>query len=713
MRLNHPVRYLISLTLLVCTVSCFSPAISLTEQLPPDTAQVPLDSTFQVEDSVATVTTDSLLRNMLQDDEFLDTSLIVRMEKAALILETAQTYLDLGEIQTAGWTLILARAMIATIDSSALDDSTAEFYQDILTDIENFFDDYVARTPELPAEASPEAVIAGYEWAEGDTIPTLDDILFIPSSEVDTTDLAEALRTVVPLPQVPLVRNRRVDGAIRYFQTGARKVYARWLKRAEYTVPMMTRILREEGIPDEVVYISMIESGFNLSAYSYAHAAGPWQFIKSTGKIFGLKTNRWYDERRDPVKATRAACRYLRKLYMQFGDWHLAFAAYNCGEGLIDKRLRQAGVDDFWKLKRLPKQTLGYVPTYVAATIIAKNPTEYGFEPVSYRLPDPVDSVWVTEAVDLRLAASLVGSDYQTLKSLNPWCLKWCTPPDESLWLILPDSTAEKFTTGYAALPDDQKKISYTIHTVKRGETLAKIAKKYGTTTQEILAIKDNQWISNPKSLPIGKDIFLPVSLERYQAGDPIEQIIQDAPSEREDVVYSVRKGDNLTEIARKFGTTVSAIKANNKLYGKNPRIMPGQRLVIKTRKGSAASAGLTADEATPSKPTITSHKVSRGETPASIAAKYGMTAKELMAKNGIRDARKLKAGMRLKVTKNGDDDDDDDEAAPTVHIVKRGDTVGKIAAKYRVKQSELIRVNGLRANAVIKPGDRLKIPGR
>ncbi len=693
----------------IITALCLRAGSGRAQIVPPDTAEISADTVTINSDTLQSsdpVINDLLLRSLVFEEELLDTSVNSRLEIAGRLLETARYYLDSDQFATAGYSFALARMIVTMVSVETLNDSTAEFYHDLAEDIEHFYDDYVASSPVLPADSPPEAIIAGIKEAEGDTLPTLDEIIQIQRGEIDTTALAEAISSITPLPGVELKKNRQVENAIKFFQGKGRKVFTRWLKRAEYNVPFMTKILREEGMPDELVYIAMIESGFNYSAYSYAHAAGPWQFIQSTGRIFDLKINWWYDERRDPEKATRAACRYFRKLYLQFGDWNLAMASYNCGEGNVDRQIRRTGTKDFWKMSRLPSQTRNYVPTYIAAAIMAQNPTEYGFERVAYRTPDPVDSVWVTEAVDLKLAASLVGSDYQTLKSLNPWCLRWSTPPDESLWLMLPDGTADTFKIGYAAIPEDKKRISKSIHVVKRGETLGVIAKKYGTTVSEILAVKENRIRKNSK-LTVGQEIILPVAPSHYKESASEYKVAAETGSLGKEVTYKVRRGDNISAIAKKFGTTVSAIKTNNRLYKSN-RIYAGQKLVIHAGKSSTATY---ADEGEPAPESPAYHVVKKGELLSTIASKYHVSTKDLIRINGIEDPDRLLVGMKLKLS-GAEETSLASAPSNAVHVVKRGDTIGKIARRYGKTESEIMRSNGLGKKSVILPGQKLKIPG-
>ncbi len=227
---------------------------------------------------------------------------------------------------------------------------------------------------------------------------------------------------------IPLIINHRVELAMKYFQTKGRPVFTRWLERSGKYENMVKSILREHDLPEDLVYLAMIESGFNPNAYSYARASGMWQFIYATGKYYGLRSDWWFDERRDPLLATEAAARHLKDLYERFDDWYLAMAGYNCNPRKIERRISQYNTRDFWKLKRLPRQTRNYIPTYIAATIMAKNPKKYGFY-IEKQKPVVYDTVMISEAVDLNVVAKCVDTTFAAIKELNPAVKKWCTPP--------------------------------------------------------------------------------------------------------------------------------------------------------------------------------------------------------------------------------------------------------------------------------------------
>ena len=281
-------------------------------------------------------------------------------------------------------------------------------------------------------------------------------------------DLDSLLADTVSLEKIPLATNRKVERAIKYFTTGrGRKTFRRWLTRAGRYEEMVKNILRREDAPQDLFFLAMIESGLNPRARSYARAVGMWQFIYATGKAYGLTSSWWYDDRKDPVKATHAAARHLLDLYERFGDWYLAIAGYNFNPRKIEKRIEKYNVEEFWDLPRLPRQTRNYVPTYLAALTIGNDPQKYGFE-ITPEAPIEFDTVTVTDCVDLNVVANITSSTFRELKDLNPAILRWCTPPDKDTWLLnLPPGTRETFVAKYAEIPKEKKMswvhpVSYT-----------------------------------------------------------------------------------------------------------------------------------------------------------------------------------------------------------------------------------------------------------
>jgi membrane-bound lytic murein transglycosylase D len=274
------------------------------------------------------------------------------------------------------------------------------------------------------------------------------------------------------------------------YQTSLRGYMQRALERGSRYLPRMARILREEGVPTELAYLPIVESGFSVQAVSHAGAVGPWQFVRGTGQRYGLRIDGYVDERRDPVKATRAAARYLRDLYERFGDWHLALAGYNTGEGNIE-RIETKGCDDYWEMSDrgfLPNETSEFVPRFLAAIEVAKSPAEYGFEVE----PEPLqhfDTVNVMRTISLKAVAELCGSDESTLRDLNPALNRGVVPP-EGYRIRLPKGTRDQFVVALAAYhepPPPPRPQAARLHTVRKGETVAGIARRYGVSAKAVL----------------------------------------------------------------------------------------------------------------------------------------------------------------------------------------------------------------------------------
>ena len=274
---------------------------------------------------------------------------------------------------------------------------------------------------------------------------------------------------------------------------------------------MIEKILKEEGVPLDLIYLCQAESAFEPRALSRAAAKGMWQFISSRGKEYGLRQTWWIDERSDPEKSTRAAARHLKDLYQEFGDWYLAMAAYNSGPLRVQRALEKTGADNFWTLaekKALPKETINYIPNILALTIIGKNPEKYGFN-VASASPVETERVAVDKATDLRVIADAIDLPVEELRTLNAHVLRWTTPPDDpDFQLILPKGYANRFNEQIASLPES-KRILYREHVVQKGETLSAIARKYGTSSAQL--IEANNLGKNPV-LKAGRSLVIPMS---------------------------------------------------------------------------------------------------------------------------------------------------------------------------------------------------------
>ncbi|MBI4041517.1 MAG: transglycosylase SLT domain-containing protein [Deltaproteobacteria bacterium] len=337
------------------------------------------------------------------------------------------------------------------------------------------------------------------------------------SPEVSLPETMAFSEREYPSFDIPIVVNQEVDNFIRYFQKQHRKHFVRWLSRSSRYIPVMKEILSEHGLPTDLVYLAMIESGFNHQAQSWAHAVGPWQFIRGTAKRYGLKTNWWIDERRDPIKSTVAAAQYLRDLYDMFDSWFLAAAGYNAGENKIKRAIQRHKTQDFWEMTRyryLKRETKQYIPKLIATVLIAKNPEKYGFIDVEYKDPWAFDLVVVNRPVDLRKAASALDVSFEDLKYLNPELQRWCTPPDvEEYTLRIPEGKKETFLTHYDAIVPKEKTI-FHVHKITSGDTLYRIARKYGTNIDPIMELNK---IKSARLLRPGNYLIIPVAAQRLR----------------------------------------------------------------------------------------------------------------------------------------------------------------------------------------------------
>ncbi len=286
---------------------------------------------------------------------------------------------------------------------------------------------------------------------------------------------------------VTIEHNQRVHSALYTIMTRRHKTLARFLNSTYYYLPFMQNLFAANGLPTDLCFLPILESGYNPYAYSYAHASGLWQFIPSTGRDYGLRINYWVDERRDLYKATNAAIAYFKKLYTDFNDWHLALAAYNCGEARVGRAMLRAKSDNYWKLK-LPRQTIHYVPQFIAYQMIAKNPQCFGFSNNASESFNP-DTVFVSEGLDLYVIAEGLGVPYSFLKNLNPHLLHHCTPPDmEDVALYLPSGYAQKFRDFYATLSAKDKVVLFR-YRIRGGDNLSSISRRFKISVATIRSL--------------------------------------------------------------------------------------------------------------------------------------------------------------------------------------------------------------------------------
>src|SRR5580698_3153839 len=421
-----------------------------------------------------------------------------------------------------------------------------------------------------------QAFRAGDGFQEAPAVPAAIDEVAEMTFPVDPRLKARAEEAAKNISHdMPLTVNDEVLSFLNFFQTPrGRAIVETGLRRSGRYREMISRVLHEEGVPQDLIYLAQAESAFQPLALSRAGARGIWQFVAYRGMEYGLRHTWWIDERQDPEKATRAAAQHLRDLYGQFGDWYLAMAAYNCGPGNVQKGIERTGYADFWELYKrnvLPRETRNYVPIILALTLIAKDAAHYGIQ-VDPETPVSTDVVKPGRAIDLRLVAETIDADLATLRTLNPSVLRMVTPDDANFELHLPVGTSEKFSAEIADIPAD-KWVSWRRHRVEAGETLTFIAKKYHVTPAAIAEAN---------------------SLERGAGLDPGEKLIipatqAQAETKRRLVSYRVRKGDTLLGIADQFSVDSDDVKKWNRL--KTNHVARGMVLRIYTQGGLPETA--------------------------------------------------------------------------------------------------------------------------
>lgn len=518
--------------------------------------------------------------------------------------------------------------------------------------------------------------------SEGDIFAALNEMFNLSDNYLDNEYFVLPENLDVKKTEVPLILNKQVQNQIAYLAYRRPEIMTRWLERSAVYFPMMREIFEDEGVPLELIHLSMVESGLVPVAASRARAVGLWQFIQSTGAMYGLEVNWWIDERRDPVKSTRAAARHLRDLYEYWNDWHLALANYNVSTRRMRQSIQLAGGQrDYWAIfPYLPRETRGYVPIYIAATLIATNPEDFGFEPKYDAAPFRYEVVEIEGSVDLNLLAEAAGLTTQELKSMNPELLRWATPPGTKPYpLKIPIGTKESFTTNYEKIPASARK-ELLVHKVSRGESVGLIASKYSVTVRDIFS--SNEGLTT--TIHPGQEIIIPVpqgSNIAISANNPSRARTAStgrsstssgtssnvvAPPNSARMTYTVKKGDTIGHIAEWFETDAFRIRGWNNTTN---NIRVGQRLtvfvpasrqsdfeqvnslsfdqkqaLVRNRRSSGSSS--VASSVTSS---AASYTVKRNDNLSGIASSHGTTVARLRSLNNLSNDR-IYEGQVLKV---------------------------------------------------------------
>ena len=545
---------------------------------------------------------------------------------------------------------------------------------------------------------------------------------------------------------VPVELNARVNGFLDFFQTRGKHIYARWFARKGRFAKLITGVLDEYGLPRELIYVCMIESGFNPEAVSRASAVGPWQFVRSTAQDYGLRHDAWIDARRDPVKSTHAAARHFRDLYSRYHSWPMALAAYNAGVGNVARAIRRADSNDFWVLAdagTLPDEATRYVPKAMAAMIVGNDPDHFGFGDV---VPEPAAEFAVVMApagVDVRAVAKQSGVSNKQLEALNPELRRGFTPPDEGDYpLRVPSHARDQIVKVLDRAMFKNPRV-FVEHTVRFGERLNDVGRLYGISTGGLRRLNE---LPSGNALQPGKVLIVPGDGRRAAVSDSNELMVVIDPgiqfrvNGRQEIYFPVRRATRVADVATFFDVAPGDVGMWN---GVDPMAKLHKGMVLRlfvradfdmstalavprdavtvVAAGSDGANKALAQAARKRQPNVKriTHTVKRGESLWSIAKRYKTTVRSLRGENGLGVGRKIPVGTGLVVpvqraakpkglaarrrAKSG--------SRGRKYRVRSGDSLWKIARRFGTTVAALRKRNRLRRRALLQPGQVIRIP--
>lgn len=545
-------------------------------------------------------------------------------------------------------------------------------------------------TPEESANAQQSLSCSAAPPSNAITADTLQEDAGTPS-EPDATidqeiaglpDLGDTSGDLASSPQsqqpdekdgFPLTMNKQVAYYLDFFQNKQHKTFARWLERSGRYLPLIRKELKKAGLPKELAYLPLIESGFNLDAYSRAHAVGPWQFMKGTGRLYGLDINSYVDERKDIVASTKAATQLLKTLHQQFDSWYLAVAGYNAGAGKIKRAMDKTGYKNFWKLaksRHLNAETKLYVPKLIAAIMIARNPQKYGFKDITYAPPLAYQTVEVPPWTPLKAVALACKTDYRKIRQMNLEFGRAITPPAEDDTVKVPAGKAHLVEKNLARVRAIVRTI-YRDHIVHRNETIGQICRKYNLNT--ITLLEANNLLKS--KLTPGQHLRIPVRITEYRllpTGATVAAADQAADGL---ILHRIRPGETLSGIAHKYGVSTQQLASWNGIRNVR-KIRAGRQLALYIENSPYTSY---ASNDTSSSNDASSNNDSQLPILASLNKQKPAAAKQ-QSKETV-----------------------------TYYNVKKGDSLWKIAHKFQLTTDQIRQWNNLQGD-MIRPGHRLKI---
>ncbi|MFV0348671.1 MAG: LysM peptidoglycan-binding domain-containing protein [Halodesulfovibrio sp.] len=512
----------------------------------------------------------------------------------------------------------------------------------------------VVKAPADGAVCEPGSLqAAGDPDVPSEDVSSLDETPGQDSSPL-TAEEQEALNTRLDI-NIDMEDSDReiVEQYFKYFTHSRREVFERYLERAELYLPYARKVFKDKGLPDEVVYLAFVESGFNPNAYSRAGAAGMWQFMPYTGRKYGLKYDWWIDERRDPFKATHAAADYLNKLYADFGDWYLAIAAYNAGEGKIGRAMKGTGAESFFELTQmndqlsqkaqLRQETRHYVPKFLAIVKIMRNLEKLGFKPISLDCGVELAEMRVKGGTDLLALSESCGLEWKTFSSFNPAFSRQVSPPDHDATIYLPAKSLAAAST-FVASSKSRPYAGWKSYSIKSGDSWYRISRKFNVPVTVLKSVNKN----STNVLRVGQQVMIPGSgSSSAVAWDMSRAKTRSIAQKRSN--YRVQTGDTLSAISRETGVSVQTLMEANGLTAKSV-LKIGQKLYVPDNSFKKTVA--SRKQAEEVKKSIV-YSVRRGESLWSIARKFGVSHQDVMRWNQLDKQSQLHPGDQIKLFVN------------------------------------------------------------